>query len=662
MCAVDFEISLAECGEHSSVTLRLKLPGSALAQALASGATLALGYSDPAALTVRIVAVGDPSGTSLIPSIQPDGDGLLIEIGPLAPGAYRMLIEPARASAPPLDPLAPTETAQLAGQASQPVSEPPREPQLHDATPLRFIYGPGELLPVNGVDLTSGKYLIEIDQAAAISLARGDPDPNDLTLLHRSKQRSANEKNLGLVQGLDDRSLVDSRWALVVNADDDCALLAALAPLIRHRASEQGIALRPDALNVSPGERCGAWYLRLTSERDHSRRWNELPPVLLYRNGDTARGWLARYGVAMGPVDPRRGVPYYLAVVGRPGPLHPGDRAFIPFSFQYELDLYWGVGRICFSDLQGQHHLDGYRRYAEHLVRIESWIDSADRLAREFVYFGTQHEDDRATNLSAQELIRPLYAWHSENPKTGPGRRGVAFERRLLIESQATRSALHGLLHAVPGTRPPAVIFSATHGAGLPLGHPELVAHQGGLICQDWRGGKPRPDQYFTGDDLGREATPTVSGMVAVLLACYGGGSPAEDQFLFDKAAQRPAIAPFAFVARLPQQLLLNGALGVISHVDRAWTYSFSGYGTPAQSQNYEDLLSRIAEGRRLGFATDQFNLAQSAWAATLADELENVKFGKLIEPCYLTSLWMARNDARNFTLLGDPAARLPLT
>ena len=44
----------------------------------------------------------------------------------------------------------------------------------------------------------------------------------------------------------------------------------------------------------------------------------------------------------------------------------------------------------------------------------------------------------------------------------------------------------------------------------------------------------------------------------------------------------------------------------------------------------------------------------------SLTEELEASKFGKIPAPGELSKLWMARNDARNYALLGDPAAKLP--
>jgi hypothetical protein len=45
-----------------------------------------------------------------------------------------------------------------------------------------------------------------------------------------------------------------------------------------------------------------------------------------------------------------------------------------------------------------------------------------------------------------------------------------------------------------------------------------------------------------------------------------------------------------------------------------------------------------------------------------LAQVLENIGFGYQITPAELSALWVARNDARNYALLGDPAVRLPFT
>jgi hypothetical protein len=100
--------------------------------------------------------------------------------------------------------------------------------------------------------------------------------------------------------------------------------------------------------------------------------------------------------------------------------------------------------------------------------------------------------------------------------------------------------------------------------------------------------------------------------------------------------------------------------LAVLGHVERAWTYSFSEGSAKAQSQPFEDVIGRLMLGKRAGDATDQFNIIQGARSMTLTEELENIKFGKQVPPAELARLWMARNDARNYALLGDPAVKLP--
>lgn len=612
-------------------------------------------------------------------AIQQRLDYVLIELTALAPAAQSQVISTISETPPAT---IPSDTPSPAGTLPSPTNADAdasvdvsgiRRPPLFaadsglsfnaDGASFRFHFhregntDTSELLPVNGIDLTTGKYLLELDVGVAGAAAGGAPDDNELTSLHKHKQATATGAFLGTIDGIDQEELTASRWALVVSATENPAVLMALTPLIQHRAAQQGITLNPEHLRFQDYRTCSEWYYAVTNGKSHRAEWERLPPVLIYRPGESVNRWLARHDTSQGPVDPQRGVPFYLALVGRPGPITPGDQAYIPFEFQYELDLYWGVGRICFTDFSGGHQLGAYMDYAERLVDLEQRPDAVDRVGREIVYFGTKHTGDQATTLSATQLLTPLHTWHGENQQRSTS--GVAgYERRLLLEDSATRTNLERVLRGADTGKPPAVLFTATHGAGLPLGHPDLLLHQGALVCQEWSGGTPAREHWFAGSDLGPWAR--VEGMVAVIFACFGGGSPAEDQFLFDEGSARPQVAPFPFVAQLPQQLLLNGALAVLSHIDRAWSYSFANFETPKQSQNYEDLLSRIGHGKRLGSATDVFNIMQGSRALSLAKELEDMKFGKRVLPVYLALLWMARNDARNFALLGDPAVRLP--
>ena len=48
-----------------------------------------------------------------------------------------------------------------------------------------------------------------------------------------------------------------------------------------------------------------------------------------------------------------------------------------------------------------------------------------------------------------------------------------------------------------------------------------------------------------------------------------------------------------------------------------------------------------------------------AALSVGLAEMLEQKGFGKKIEDQEIAEAWVARNDARNYTVLGDPAVRL---
>ncbi|RRR72637.1 MAG: hypothetical protein EI684_09950 [Candidatus Viridilinea halotolerans] len=564
--------------------------------------------------------------------------------------------------------------ANLAASVSSPPPPPPPSPTPAPpvllTSPLFDLIqretNPLALIAPNGFDPTIGRARYRFDLAGAREAAATNhwDKQHAERKLHEHREGQGKPK-LGLVHGFKYDELMvgngkhGAGWGLVVCAQDSAALLLALWPLLELRCEQQGFAL---PLKPRKDETCGAWLRRVVGDDKLNAPFKAAVPVFLFdasqgAMGETYNQWLVRHGLGSdaGPVDPTRGIPFYLLLAGRPGPRAAGD-AHIPFALQYNLDIFWGVGRLCFTDAAGEHRYAAYTAYAQAAVRAET--GKMAQRARELVYFGPRHKLDIATELSTTELIAPLFAGVDGH---APFAARFAFATRAYLEDAAQRTTLDRLLRGQEGQ--PAVLFSAGHGIDLPRHHPDLLAQQGALLCSDWSGyGLARREHWFTGDDLAEDAQ--VEGMIAVVFACFGVGCPQYDSFRTHRDEPPTSLAPYAFVAQLPQRLLERGALAVIGHVDRAWSYAFRDevLNVPRQTQAFEDLLSRILDGKRLGEATDPFNLRQGLTAVHLVELLDKYPQAKNNPDYELERIgprWIAFNDARAYALLGDPAVRI---
>ena len=467
----------------------------------------------------------------------------------------------------------------------------------------------GEFLVFNGIDGATGRYLVPpLSPGDVARAARGERvDPDHLRQLEwRNEQRV--EKTLGRPKaGIDANDLAQTGWGAIFARGADPAIALALEPLLQHRRAQAGgrYKIYQGEDGYRPGEQ--SW--------DFLRRWKHEPS---------------------GVVDPER-VPYYLLIVGEPED--------IPYRFQYLLDAQFAVGRIAFDTP------DEYARYARSVVNAET---AGLRKPAQAVFFGARNDGDQATQMSADELVVPLAEVFARNHADWSVRRFVAAE--------ATKARLGDLLG---GGETPRILFTASHGMGFPCGHALQLAHQGALLCQDWPGplqhrGPIPPPLYFAGEDVGDEAD--VAGMFAFFFACFGGGTPRLDDFSHAASAKPEPIAPRAFVAALPKRLLAHrrgGALAVVAHVERAWSYSFSWPGAGPQLQTFESTLTRLARGDPIGSALEDFNDRYSQLAVMLAMQIENAKFQKVVDEWELAGTWTAHNDARSYVIVGDPAVRL---
>ncbi len=488
-----------------------------------------------------------------------------------------------------------------------------------------------EKLFFNGIDIaTGGDLLAPMTPDDVLAMAKGQRKKQDGDLDQKAhadqlanRHERKTQRHLGPVEGVDEKNLAETGWGLILAGDDPDApaIWDALKELRDHRQGQ--------------------------AAKINGKRYRIYTGADGYWPGDTGIKFMGRHGAdASKPVKPDTS-PYYLLIAG--------DPARIPYRFQYQLDVQYAVGRIHFKTM------DEYARYAHSVVEVEKKIEAQEwSLPRRAAFFGVANEGDTATNLSADHLVKPLAkAVAKDHPD---------WMVQSVLKKDATRARL---AHLLGGDETPALLFTASHGAGLPSGHPDQQRYQGALICQDWvREGWPEgqpipPDYFFSADDVGDDAR--LLGLIAFHFACFGAGTPLLNDFpYYDDSWD--LIAPGPFVARLPQTLLghpKGGALAVVGHVDRAWESSFtSSYGGVKQEQTqvFESAFKRLMDGYPLGSAMEHFNDNYAALSAFLTDEIQYLRQGKVTDPAsawQLAGLWTANNDARGYVIVGDPAVRL---
>ena len=74
--------------------------------------------------------------------------------------------------------------------------------------------------------------------------------------------------------------------------------------------------------------------------------------------------------------------------------------------------------------------------------------------------------------------------------------------------------------------------------------------------------------------------------------------------------------------------------------------------------QSFRDVLTKLMNGYRFGSATDQFNFRWAALSIPLSDTLQKMQTRRGLDQL-AAQQWIARDDARNYILHGDPAIKL---
>ncbi len=401
--------------------------------------------------------------------------------------------------------------------------------------------------------------------------------------------------------GLDPLDLAEAGWGVIWPEDPDPEIREALGTLLEHRRGQ------------ASGEK-------------------ELFKELTYLTGETTLDFWRRHGLGPDSVNPER-MPYYLLIVGEPGA--------IPFDFQSELGIPYAVGRISFDSAEG------YAAYARHLV-------DADRRAlpdpRTIAFFAVENPDDEPTRWSVEHLVKPL-------------EEKIARRRDWRVKTLLRRAADKAqLAQLLGGDSPPTVLFTASHAVRYHPDSPRQATHQGALLCADWpglrawKGRGPLPDGYlFAARDVASDVE--LDPLVAFHFACYTAGTPHLDPYSDEGprvAAHRP------FVASLPKRLLRCGALAVIGHVDVTLEQSFLWFDAGSQLEVFDGTLKAIMAGHPVGHAMNHFGDRFGLLGALVAGAVRSRSEGGDKEDVLRRfQLWAAYQDARNYVILGDPAARL---
>jgi hypothetical protein len=465
-----------------------------------------------------------------------------------------------------------------------------------------------------GIDPTDGSYtsLVEADsQAKALQLAYAEYEAISAEEMDSIHERAGlvHDKKWGFGPGIRLEDLRQAGWGVIFAEDENEEIIKAIRPLILHRAKQ-----------------------------------NKIRPITLTYQGESVAAFLEKYKVkqGVGQVDK---VPYYLLIVGSP--------AKIPFIFQYQLQSEYAVGRLDFEDASG------YAAYVSQLIDYEKSQTAPNR--RQAVFWAPENVDlegkpDRTSQLSAQYLAQTLH-----------DRLTSGVERCLWRGSTAGREASKdNLIASLSEPQSPLLLFSASHGLAFRKPHPLQLKMQGGLLTQDARlGTSVGSKASFLGSDVASHLN--VRGMVHYAFACFSAGTPAHDDFFYKNSDLAPEISDVPFVAELPRQLLANGALAFIGHVDRAWSYSFLGEWMSKIEDGsnpllgFERTLATLLNGFPVGHALrDQHDRALQL-SNSLLERIHRLRATGTGSKASLALEWINRNDARSYIVIGDPAACLKI-
>jgi hypothetical protein len=426
----------------------------------------------------------------------------------------------------------------------------------------------------------------------------------------------------------DPNALEAQRWGVIApEGGEGDEMLRALAPLLEHRARQQGAEVQ--RYRVPPDLDA----LRAVEWRDR-----------VYKAEDV-------------PAEER---PRYLLMLG--------DLHQVSIELQHVLAQSAFVGRLHFATAAGALDVAGHAAYAEKVLAHERATVAAE--LPEVLLYGAL-DGSEATGLARDLLLEPCRKRVDERwlPKGRVGR------LRVVLDDGSDPQALA----RAAGLTRSGVMLTTSHGVGAPVGgwaSPEQQrAYQGALLLGSGR--------LLTPDEVRRE--PFLPGGMWFALACFGAATPPrsafypwlallaeQQQYAGPVEAVRASLPPRErpFVAALPQAALANpnGPLAMVGHSDLAWSFGFTDLESPGTSRASRLLaaLEVLAMGGRAGVALDalmrSYRDVNDSLTSAYQHRQEALADGQAdpIEPRWLGLQWLLRNDLRGYMLLGDPAVRLP--
>jgi hypothetical protein len=336
-----------------------------------------------------------------------------------------------------------------------------------------------------------------------------------------------------------------------------------------------------------------------------------------------------------------RKVPQYVLFIGGPQDL--------PFRLQSLMDCVANVGRLDFD------HLDDLDRYVRKIIRLEGAPGPV--VERDVILFGTDGGAQDPTYFSREYMVKPLADYVE---------RELKFRTSRLMGDDATKAKLTSKLRSMK----PAVVYTASHGLGL-TGQPldRQKALNGAICCQS--SGALTLADLFSADDV-----PTgeafLEGAVFFQFACFGYGTPAQSDFSHWLTGMSEKCASEDFTAALPKRLLGldRGPIAFVGHVDTAFLHGFTDPHEPHLLERWSNRMQPFVHAvetllavQPSGLAMIGMNRKYSIANALLTTVYDRQRRGTLAwtpeSSRRFVDNWIARSDAQNYLVFGDPAARL---